>query len=937
FVRRSLQAVGTDLGLAALLTGLVLLVFLHTWRSTFIVLVSIPASLLCTFLVMWAAGLSLNLMTLMALAMTIGILVDDSIVVLENIHRHLADGASPTDAAIAGRTEIGMAAIAITLTDVVVYLPVAFMQGNIGQLFRQYGLTVAAATLASLLVSFTLTPLLAAHWGRSGAEPEDLPGPLGWLARSWETWLARWRRRYDRALVGALQRRKTMIVSAVAALAIALALIPLRWVGTEYAPIEDDNQFSVSLSMAPDASLEATDATTRRLEKMLAEIPGVLHIYSSVGGGSASAVSRSSATVFVELTDRHTRTRTAAFIMSEVRAWGREEPEATVRASGSATLGGGGGGVQVLITGEDLATLTALADEVALSALVTPGVASANSTAAASLQERRYVFDRERAAALGINAAQAASALRAVIQGVTVSTIPTPGGGTMDLTVLGPGGADPEAMSGVPVGMGKAGIVRLGQVAVQQSDAAPVQITRTDRVRSVSVNVAVADRPLGDTVQDLQERLDALALPAGYHVEVRGAALQLELAMNALLGALALSAPRMAFYVGAVIASTFVVAIRPSVAANLPLVVDEPNELVAANVVIGWVTAAATLLGPLMVALTISIGSGAAPLFVFAGVTAAGAAVASTVPNFRERTVESAPGDDGVRKLAGSSGPFVAVVLIGAASFVVGCVDLLYVVVGVGVLGGTEASAGWLSTAAGCGALVGGALAVLLIGRKRLWPWVLAAGAFTATALALLGASGSVLIAALVFAGVDLGVTVLLIAARTLLQRLSDIDTLSHLAGIAESAEMAMLLAGAIALPLFVKISSPAGSGVLVGAVVGVTIVAAAVVLIRIEASFVVPVEALGLLRSCQLLELLPAPALETLAGAAVRIELSDGEVLFSAGDVGDRYYVIAGGQVRMTSEGAEIAVRGPGEGFGELALLHPIGRTATATAVGDV
>ena len=402
-------------------------------------------------------------------------------------------------------------------------------------------------------------------------------------------------------------------------------------------------------------------------------------------------------------------------------------------------------------------------------------------------------------------------------------------------------------------------------------------------------------------------------------------------------GALALSAPRMVFYVGAVIASTFVVAIRPSVAANLPLVVEEPNELVAANVVVGWVTAAATLSGPLIVALTVSIGSGATPLFVYAGVTAAGAAVASTVPNFRERTVESAPGDDGVRKLAGSSGPFVAVVLIGAASFVVGCVDLLYVVVGVGVLGGTEASAGWLSTAAGCGALVGGALAVLLIGRKRLWPWVLAAGAFTATALALLGASGSVLIAALVFAGVDLGVTVLLIAARTLLQRLSDIDTLSHLAGIAESAEMAMLLAGAIALPLFVKISSPAGSGVLVGAVVGVTIVAAAVVLIRIEASFVVPVEALGLLRSCQLLELLPAPALETLAGAAVRIELSDGEVLFSAGDVGDRYYVIAGGQVRMTSEGAEIAVRGPGEGFGELALLHPIGRTATATAVGDV
>ncbi len=186
YTRHALADVQFDLQLAVLITGAVLLLFLHSWRNTLIVLLAIPTSLISTFLVMYFMGFSLNLMSLMALALLIGILVDDSIVVLENIHRHLQLGETPWMAALKGRNEIGIAAMAITLLDVVVYVPVAFMQGNIGSLFRQFGLTIAVATLFSLFVSFTLTPMLASRWlktheGHGGHERNSTPNGVGAL------------------------------------------------------------------------------------------------------------------------------------------------------------------------------------------------------------------------------------------------------------------------------------------------------------------------------------------------------------------------------------------------------------------------------------------------------------------------------------------------------------------------------------------------------------------------------------------------------------------------------------------------------------------------------------------------------------------------------------------------------------------------------------
>ena len=212
FTRASLDAIQHDLLLSVLLVGGVMLLFLHAWRHTVIVLLAIPTSLISTFLVMYAFGFSLNIMSLMALALMIGILVDDSIVVLENIHRHLQLGENPMQAAMNGRNEIGMAAIAITLADIVVYTPIAFVSGTLGQLFRQYGLTIVVATLFSLLISFTLTPMLASRWLR---HEKDVKGPLGRFGRWWDKHFERLARGVGRTVPLAIRGRWVVLLLSV--------------------------------------------------------------------------------------------------------------------------------------------------------------------------------------------------------------------------------------------------------------------------------------------------------------------------------------------------------------------------------------------------------------------------------------------------------------------------------------------------------------------------------------------------------------------------------------------------------------------------------------------------------------------------------------------------------------------------------------------------
>ncbi len=324
YTRAALSAVLRDLVLAVVLASAVLYLFLRRLSHTIIVLCAIPASLIATFTVMYAFGFSLDLMSMLALSLLIGILVDDSIVVLENIDRHLTLGADPKTAAIRGRMEIGAAAVAITLTDVVVYVPIVFVHGTVGQLFREFGVTIVAATLFSLFVSFTLTPMLASRWLRikhakdqfADHDPESgafLPAgkTRATIARLRRSRFPAWRRlvsslqgRYERLIRLALRRRLRVIAIGLSALALSACFIPFGWVGTAFVPQENPQVFRIDAQMPTGTSLQTTDAAMRVFSAKVKRLPAMQAVFATAGNSLTGITATNVAVLTVVRSDK---------------------------------------------------------------------------------------------------------------------------------------------------------------------------------------------------------------------------------------------------------------------------------------------------------------------------------------------------------------------------------------------------------------------------------------------------------------------------------------------------------------------------------------------------------------------------------------------------------------------------------------------------------
>ena len=569
FTRASLDAIQHDLLLSVLLVAGVMLLFLHAWRHTVIVLLAIPTSLVSTFLVMYALGFSLNIMSMMALALMIGILVDDSIVVLENIHRHLQLGEGPWSAALKGRGEIGMAAIAITAADVVVYLPIAFVTGVIGQLFRQYGLTIVAATLFSLLVSFTLTPMLASRWLK---HEEDGTGPVARFGRWWDERFDRLARSVARSVPGAVRMRWLVIGIGLAMVVAVGATVPLGLIGTEYAPQEDDNNFSVNLQTPPGTSLAATDNAAREMEGILKQIPEVQYVFTNVTTGAGfGRASGGRANFAVQVVPKQQRIRSVFDIMNEVRAQARRIPSATVNADVQSPLGGGGGfggggltSINMLISGPDLTTLNQVSSQIQAAISTVPGVTDVRSSTDVGQPELHVDLDRARMAQLGITSQQVGTALRTAVSGSVVSAFRPDGQTQLDITLVAnsdqrlnlqniasiPVGSTTATATGATGANGAGGaaasssnvsVVTLGQIATLSRGVGPVQIQRVDRNRTTTLTATATDRSLGDVAKDVQATLNAQSLPAGYNVQIRGGVQQLNNSFAILGQALALS------------------------------------------------------------------------------------------------------------------------------------------------------------------------------------------------------------------------------------------------------------------------------------------------------------------------------------------------------------------------------------------------------------
>ncbi|HZR99250.1 MAG TPA: efflux RND transporter permease subunit [Chloroflexota bacterium] len=559
FTRHSLNGVERSLVEAVLLTGLVLLVFLHTLRSTTIVLFAIPTSLISTFMVMYFLGFSLNIMSSMALVLVIGVLVDDSIVVLENIFRHLELGETPWSAALKGRSEIGLAAIAITLSDVVIFTPVAFMSGMAGQWFRQFGLVVATATLMSLFISFTLTPMLASRWLQQG-KIQPGRGPWGRFVRWFEDSLDHLRDRYRASLTWTLRHRWLPPVVGFATLVLSGAMIPLGLVRFEFIPATDDGYFTITVELPPGSSLAATEEALRQVEARLAALPEVKYYLTQSGmggyvggGGNSLGVPAENARygrVVVVLHDRKDRQRTTQEVVEQVSRETTDIPAATVRAS---VQGGGGSGqpVQVRVQGEDPEVIQALAARVEQIVGDTPGARNVTNSGQEGNPETRLVPDRRRMADLGVTAQQAAQALRTAVDGTVATKLRPAGRDEIDVRLIAdaPTREDLRDLGTLPLsGMvgGTATNVYLSQVTTPETVNGPTSIDRRNRQRVVTIGAdLVGTTPLNDVTQPVQRAIRQLqaegVVPPGYTVALGGQAEDQAKAFGNLFLALGLS------------------------------------------------------------------------------------------------------------------------------------------------------------------------------------------------------------------------------------------------------------------------------------------------------------------------------------------------------------------------------------------------------------
>jgi HAE1 family hydrophobic/amphiphilic exporter-1 len=544
FIRTSVNGVLTELVSAIVLTSIVLLLFLHSPRVSLIVLMSIPTTLLATFSIMRLLDFSLNFISTLALILTIGILVDDSIVILENTLRHLARREPPRAAAINGRAEIGLAALTITLVDVVIFAPTGLVSGQVGAFFKEFGFTIAAATLCSLIISFTLTPMLASRLLKP--ERDDGTGPWTRFSRAWDIKFAGLEHTYHRLLEWCFRHRWAPLTAALAVLLVGVALVPLGAVPVEFFPNIDQGSVSINTTVAPGTSLATHDAIMHQIEAQLAQIPEIKTYSASIGASATfgtGVASVSQGTVSVDIGSRQSRTRSVFAVADDIRARVAGIPNASIQVQ---VNGGNGAGQaeQIRISGPDVNVLTSLASQLQAQMKQIPGVTGVTNSASAALPELQITVDPARASELGITPATVGGAVRTAYSGVIPTKWRRPDGKQVDVRVTLSAAArtNISSLGTVPVQTAGATVVPLNQVASIAQVPTPNEIDRRDRQRVVTVG---ADLATGYVQSQVDPRVQALtkqiALPAGYTVTFGGSAQSQSQAFGNLFAALGIS------------------------------------------------------------------------------------------------------------------------------------------------------------------------------------------------------------------------------------------------------------------------------------------------------------------------------------------------------------------------------------------------------------
>ena len=557
-IRESLADVKLTIILGAVLTIMIIYLFLNSWRSTVITGLTLPVSIISAFFTMWVFNFTVNTMTLLALSLAIGLLIDDAIVVRENIVRHLEMGKSHDAAAREGTSEIGLAVMATSFAVIAVFIPVAFMGGIIGKIFLQFGVTVAFAVLVSLFVSFTLDPMLSSVWADPEVEHSANDGGEHQLAQrrkanfirrgafAFNDWFERVADGYPRWLSWSLGHRVPVL--AVAAITVAVSFYIIPKLGFTWMPDVNGDEFNVSFRTPPGSRLEHTLLKGQEIAAFLQKQPETEFTYLSVGGGFRGTPNNGS--IFVSL--KHDRKRTLFDIQTDLRGRLRQIPGVRPSIMGQSSIFTRGFPPLVVnVQGPEASRLKVAAERALAAVKSVPGVADPNSSDDGDIPQLDVRVDRQEAWRAGLGVGSVAATLQPLFSGKRATTWEDPQGFSHDVVVVFPDSlrSSSEDVSQLPVastfinaGSGLPSMVPLSQVADVRAGVGPQQIERRQLEQQVQIRAGILPGfAMGDVAKNVQLAVDAIGLPPGYHTVFGGDVQSLEETKGYVLSALALA------------------------------------------------------------------------------------------------------------------------------------------------------------------------------------------------------------------------------------------------------------------------------------------------------------------------------------------------------------------------------------------------------------
>lgn len=527
FINRAINQVASNGLVGGFLAILILFIFLRSFRSTIIIGLSIPVSIIATAVILYFSNITLNMMTLGGLALGIGMLVDNSVVVLENIYRMVQEGQNRVEASINGTKEVAMAITASTLTTVAVFLPMVFVEGITAIMFREFSLTVTFSLMSSLVVSLTLIPALASKLlivdEFQGKHHHNKFRILSWLLDITDKLYFGLEASYRKLLKWSLYHKKTVV--AVAVITMILSGLSFTMIGTEFIPAADEGTFTIDVTLETGAKVEETNQAMEEIVNAIADIPSLDYVFTTTDGNGFLSSTENKGTISGVLVPIDQRDVSIFDVIKEVEKRIKNIPGVRTQVASQSSMGmmTGGSDISIDIKGNDLDTLKSISDQVEEMVKSVSGTRSVKSSMDDPIPQYEIKLRRNDAARYGLTTAQVSGSVKAMIDG-RLATRYKLDGTELDVVIEGDSRYEEsvESLKQLKITAPTGAQVPLGLIADITMEVGATSISRTNQVRYVTVSSSIYDRDLGDIMTDIQAKVDTITLPKGYTIEYGG-------------------------------------------------------------------------------------------------------------------------------------------------------------------------------------------------------------------------------------------------------------------------------------------------------------------------------------------------------------------------------------------------------------------------------